>query len=170
MATYPTPKGNELNPEPGDALAMLKADHRHVQTLLTTYEGAGDFVTRRQIAELVFSALALHAYLEEEVFYPAYEARTGRNGTQLVADSRLDHEQMKELMIEMHSLELEEAEFEGKFQELMHTVQEHIAEEENDMFPEAEHILADQLGELKTQMVALKQQRSTAPAVEAQAL
>ena len=105
----------------------------------------------------------MHAQLEEQVFYPAYETNTGKNGTQLAADSHLAHEHVKELLIEMRDLDLAADEFETKFQELMHTVQHHVDAEENEMFPEAEQILADQLDDLRDQMRDLKQQLTTTP-------
>jgi hemerythrin superfamily protein len=156
----------ERNDEPKypiNAIAMLKADHQLVHDLFTRYASAGDFSTKQMIAEQVFTALEMHAQLEENIFYPAYETMTGKNGTQLVADSRLAREHVKELLIELQGIDLDEEEFEEKFQELMHTVEQHVAQEEDEMFPEAEQILADRLADLRDDMVALKQQLMTAP-------
>ena len=86
---------NAVSQEPSDALALLKADHRLVHDLFTQYASAGDISTKQMIAEQVFTALEVHAQLEDNVFYPAYETMTGKNGTQLVADSRLAHEHVK---------------------------------------------------------------------------
>jgi hemerythrin-like domain-containing protein len=156
----------ERNDEPKypiDAISMLKADHWTVHDLFAKYESAEDSSTKHLIAEQVFTELDLHAQLEENVFYPAYETQTGKNGTQLVADSRLEHEQVRELMLEMQGLDLTEEEFEAKFHELMHTVRHHIDAEENEMFPEAEQILTDQLEDLMDEMVELKHRLMTAP-------
>jgi hemerythrin superfamily protein len=156
----------ERNDEPKypiNAIAQLKADHQLVHDLFTRYASAGDISTKQMIAEQVFTALEMHAQLEENIFYPAYETMTGKNGTQLVADSRLAHEHVKELLIELQGIDLDEEEFETKFQELMHTVEQHVAQEEDEMFPEAEQILADRLADLRDDMVALKQQLMTAP-------
>ena len=156
----------ERNDEPKypiNAIALLKADHQLVHDLFTQYASAGDISTKQMIAEQVFTALEMHAQLEENIFYPAYETMTGKNGTQLVADSRLAHEHVKELLIELQGIDLDEEEFETKFQELMHTVEQHVAQEEDEMFPEAEQILADCLADLRDDMVALKQQLMTAP-------
>jgi hemerythrin superfamily protein len=148
---------------PIDAIALLKTDHRKVKNLFARYESAGNFSTKHLIAEQVFTELDLHTQLEENVFYPAYEEMTGKKGTQLVADSRLAHEHVRELMIELQGIDLDEAVFEVKFHDLMGIVREHVAEEENAMFPEAEQILADQLEDLMDHMVALKQQLTASP-------
>jgi hemerythrin superfamily protein len=148
---------------PIDAISLLKTDHRKVKNLFARYESAGNFSTKQLIAKQVFTELELHAQLEENVFYPAYAEMTGKNGTQLVADSRLAHEHVRELMSELQGIDLNEAEFEGKFHELMGIVREHVAEEENAMFPEAEQMLADQLEDLMDKMVELKQQLTTSP-------
>ena len=148
---------------PIDAISLLKTDHRKVKNLFARYESAGDFSTKYLIAEQVFPELELHAQLEESVFYPAYEAMTGKNGTQLVADSRLEHEHVRELMIELQGIDLDEVEFEVKFHDLMGIVREHVAEEENAMFPEAEQMLAGQLEDLMDHMVELKQQLTISP-------
>jgi hemerythrin superfamily protein len=154
---------HDASQEPSDALALLKAEHRLVNALFTQYESAADISTKQMIAEQVFTALEIHGQLEDDVFYPAYETMTGKNGTQLVADSRLAHEHVKELLIELRDIDLDEETFEAKFQELMHTVEQHVAQEEGEMFPEAEQILADQLVALRDEMMALKQQLMTAP-------
>jgi hypothetical protein len=65
-------------------------------------------------------------------------------------------------MLEMQSLDIAEEEFEDKFEELMKNVQHHIAQEEHEMFPEAAQILADQLKDLRDEMIALKHQLTTA--------
>jgi hemerythrin superfamily protein len=145
-----------------EAIALLQGDHRKVEHLFARYQSALDFPAKQQIAAQVFTELDVHAQLEETVFYPAFDTRAGKKGTQLVADSRLEHEAVRELMIEMQHLDTEE-EFEDKFHELMQCVQHHIAQEETEMFPEAEQILADQLADLLDEMVALKHQLMTAP-------
>jgi hemerythrin superfamily protein len=163
MPTHYNDQEQPVDDQSVDAIAMLKADHRLVHDLFTQYASAGDCSTKQVIAEQVFTALEVHAQLEENVFYPAYETMTGKNGTQLVADSRLAHEHVKDLLIELQGIDLDEEEFEAKFQELMHTVAQHVAQEEDEMFPEAEQILADRLADLRDDMVALKQRLMTAP-------
>jgi hemerythrin superfamily protein len=154
---------NDEPPYPIDAIALLKTDHRKVKNLFARYKSAGNFRTKHLIAAQVFTELELHAQLEEHVFYPAYEAMTGKQGAQLVADSRLAHAHVKELMRELQGIDLDEAEFEVKFHDLMGIVREPVAEEENVMFPEAEQMLADHLEDLMDQMVELKQHLTISP-------
>jgi hypothetical protein len=60
-------------------------------------------------------------------------------------------------LIELQGIDLDEEDFEANFQELIHTVEQHVAQEEDEMFPEAEQILADRLADLRDEMMALKQ-------------
>jgi hemerythrin superfamily protein len=148
---------------PMDALDMLTVEHRQVEDLFAQYQIAGDGPTRQQIAAQVFRELDLHMQLEETVFYPAFDVHAGKKGTQLVADSRLDHQKVKDLLIEMQLPDTDEEVFEAKFHELIHEVQRHVAQEEQEMFPEAEQILADRLDSLRDEMVELKNQLTTLP-------
>ena len=154
---------NDEPPYPTDAISLLKTDHRKIKNLFARYESAGNFRSKHLIAAQVFTELALHAQLEEHVIYPAYDERTGKQGTQLVADSRLAHEHVRELLSELQGIDLNEAAFEEKFHELMSIVREHVAEEENALFPEAEQILADQLEDLMDHMVELKHHLTSSP-------
>jgi hemerythrin superfamily protein len=144
-----------------DALDLLTVDHRQVEDLFAQYQHAGDVPTRQQIAAQVFRALDLHMQLEETVFYPAFDDQAGKKGTQLVADSRMDHQKVKDLLIDMQLPDIDEEAFEAKFCELIREVQHHVAQEENEMFPEAEQILADRLESLRDAMVELRQQLTT---------
>jgi hemerythrin-like domain-containing protein len=162
---YRPPSPSERGEEPArlnEAIALLQDDHRTVQHLFASYHRARDVPTKRQIAAQVFAELDIHAQLEETVFYPAFDTHAGRKGTRLVADSRLEHEAIRELIIAMQRLDTEE-EFEAKFHELIQCVQHHIAQEEDEMFPEAAQILADQRQGLLDELVALKQQLMPAP-------
>jgi iron-sulfur cluster repair protein YtfE (RIC family) len=153
-------RNDELK-QPLNAISMLKDDHRKVENLFARYESARNFTERQEVAEKVFAELETHAQLEENIFYPAYETQAGREGTQLVAASRLEHEKVKELIRELRGLDIADEEFETKFSELTDDVQHHMEEEESDMFPEAEQILADELEDLLDEMMALKARVTT---------
>jgi hemerythrin superfamily protein len=140
-----------------DAIEMLKADHRKVRDLFQQYMAAGDQNAKRQIAEQVFVELETHAQLEEMVFYPAFEEEADDEGKQLVEEARQEHQEVKDLIAELRGRDADEA-FDTAFRELMENVEHHVREEEAEMFPEAEEILAEQLDELMEEMQEVKKQ------------
>jgi iron-sulfur cluster repair protein YtfE (RIC family) len=153
-------RNDELK-RPLDAISMLTDDHQKVKNLFARYESARNFTVRQEAAERVFAELEIHTQLEETIFYPAYEAHAGTQGTQLVAESRVVHKRVKELMQALQGLDVEDEAFEITFSALMDDVQHHVAEEENKMFPEAQKILGDQLEALMDDMLALKARVTT---------
>lgn len=140
-----------------DAIAMLKADHQKVQDLFQQYLTATDTATKQEIATQVFIELETHSQLEEMVFYPAFEEETDDEGEELIEEARQDHEEVKQMIAELRGHDID-AEFEPKFRMLMESVQQHIQEEEGEMFPEAQDILAEQNDELVEEMQEIKKQ------------
>jgi len=146
-----------------NAVEMLKQDHQRVKDLFETFEGTGDraFRQKQEIAEQVFHELEVHTKLEEEIFYPAVQARGGKEGEELVAESEQEHHVVDVLMREMRKLDPKDEEWEAKFQVLMENVQHHIEEEEGEMFPMAQEKLGDTLNSLGTKMEERKQELQT---------
>jgi hemerythrin superfamily protein len=143
---------------PEDAIALLRADHDKVRDLFRIYGAESDPPTKREIAALVCRELALHAELEETVFYPAFHAVTDEEGHQLVAEARAAHQTIQELVEELHAPDLDDAAFEARVLRLMTTVEDHMATEEHALFPFAAEDLADQLADLLDEMQDLKRQ------------
>ena len=140
-----------------DCIEMLKADHQKVRALCQQYQAASDQTTKQQIAEQVFVELETHAQLEEMVFYPAFEEAADDNGKQLIEEARQEHQTVKDLIAELRELAVTE-EFEARFRELMENVEHHVQEEEADMFPGAEELLAEDDAELLDEMQEIKEQ------------
>ena len=145
---------------PASPIAMLKADHQKVKALFDQYEAAGDRKTKAKqtIVEEVFSALDVHAHLEEEIFYPAVKAQGEKEGKKLIAESLEEHQVVKTLMEDMRELDPGDEQYAAKFTVLMESVRHHIAEEEGEMFPMAEEKLADEMEALLDEMVERKQE------------
>jgi hemerythrin superfamily protein len=132
---------------------MLKADHRKVQELFHQYEAAGGRSTQQQrgIAEQIFTELEVHSTLEEEIFYPAVRTKLDQEGQELVDDSLEDHQTVKALITELRALNPNDEQFATKLEELRENVEEHVGEEEDEMFPEAQEALGNELDRLSTQ-------------------
>jgi hemerythrin-like domain-containing protein len=123
-----------------DAIDLLKADHRKFRKLFRTYEAAGDRAhqKKRDLADKLFMEVIIHSMVEEELFYPAVKEQADKEGKRLVA--------------EMKALDHKDERFEAKFSVLRESIEHHIEEEENELFPEAEEFLGARIKDLGAQM------------------
>ena len=55
-----------------DAIALLKADHRQVETWFEQFEKARSDDRKRDLATNICDALRVHNAIEEEILYPAF--------------------------------------------------------------------------------------------------
>jgi hemerythrin-like domain-containing protein len=101
--------------------------------------------------------IAVHAQLEENVFYPAVNEET-EEGPELVKEALEEHETVKTLIQELRAMVPEDQEFDTQFTALMHNVEHHVEEEEAEMFPVAEVELEEDLNDMMEEMQELKQQ------------
>ncbi len=116
-----------------NAVDLLIRQHREVESLFARYEKAEDDVERQEIFEELADKLAIHTTIEEKRFYPASK----RGDTQeLLQRSVEEHLTMKKIIAELLELEAGDEEFDTKIVELRNAVQDHVQEEENELFPE----------------------------------
>ena len=73
-------------------------------------------------------------------------------------ESLQEHQRVKELIEELRELGADDEMFDVKFHELMENVEHHVEEEESEMLPEAEMVLAEQAEELMDEMHEVKRQ------------
>src|SRR5579872_4045575 len=81
-----------------DPIAMLKADHRKVETLFEQFEKAQNSGEQSQLAEQICQELMVHTLLEEELFYP--ECRD-KMDDRLLAEAQVEHDGIKPLLMEI---------------------------------------------------------------------
>lgn len=135
-----------------NALDLLKRDHDLVKDLFAEYDTlSGDGARKNEIAQTVLSELELHSRIEQDIFYPALRARSGKDGKELVKHSVREHQEIDDLVAELKDADPSDPDFEDKFLDLMEDVEEHFAEEETEMFPKAQ-ILGKDLEEIGRQM------------------
>lgn len=135
-----------------NALDILKKDHDKVKELFSEYDTlSGDGARKNEIAQTVLRELELHSRVEEDIFYPALRARSGKDGKELVKHSYSEHHEIDDLVAELKDTDMSDPDFEDRFQELMEDVEEHIEEEETEMFPKAQ-ILGKELETLGQQI------------------
>lgn len=121
-------------------VTMLAADHSYVKQVLETALRTQSPTTRRLLVEEICDNLAIHAGLEEELFYPALERDGGEQGRQFVQKARQDHQEIKAVMADVRDTHPGSADFRVRLGELQSRVLSHAREEEA-IFPLAERTL-----------------------------
>jgi hemerythrin superfamily protein len=77
----------------------------------------------------------VHAQAEEEVLYPAMRNLMFMSGTSRVDESYREHQQLKDLLSDMQTMDPGSDAFNSKFQDFKNKLEHHVDEEENEMFP-----------------------------------
>ena len=92
-----TPKKSK-SAQPQDAVQLLRADHKQIRKLFEHIHAASDD-DKGSIAARLFAELEIHSKLEEELFYPAVQAKlesldydTQGNGLDVTDDGEIDPE------------------------------------------------------------------------------
>lgn len=116
-----------------DATAMLRADHKMVSGLFADYSKARSTARKAQLVARICTELAVHAQVEEEIFYPAVK-RALRDRV-LVPEASVEHASLRSLMREVEGVAPHGEMFDAKIKVLAEYVKHHVKEEQ--MFPQA---------------------------------
>lgn len=131
---------------------LLSAEHRDCDELFAEAENAahqGDLDAAGKAFASFAESLRQHLSNEEEVLFPAFEARTGISGGP-TAVMRMEHEQMRALLDELQraidggSLD----DFLGLGETFNILIQQHNMKEEQMLYPMCDRALGEQAGEL----------------------
>jgi iron-sulfur cluster repair protein YtfE (RIC family) len=126
-------------------LEFLGSDHRACDDLFASAEEAAaknDWNSARDLFTRFQAAMAHHLAMEEDVLFPAFEARTGMNmgPTQVM---RMEHKQMRDLLKDMAAAaaESDAAAYLGLSETLNMLMQQHNLKEENILYPMSDQVL-----------------------------
>lgn len=127
------------------AITMLKEDHKTVRQLFRQFHATSEtaYQTRKKIGDHIISELEQHSSLEEQIFYPAVDAKSKDKGRKHVAEAYEEHALMKQLMNELKRADPSERKYAAKFKVLCDVVEHHVKEEEGRIFPEAKKVLKE---------------------------
>ncbi|MDQ3133334.1 MAG: hemerythrin domain-containing protein [Acidobacteriota bacterium] len=140
-----------------DVFELLTNDHRKVSAIFEQLEQTSDVTTRQTLFAQVKQELDLHAYVEETLFYP--KLKEAAETREIILEAYEEHQEVKDLLTEMQGLSPDGDEWSDLLQELKESVEHHVDEEENEMFPQAREVLsASEIDQLGTQIEAAKQQ------------
>ncbi len=145
-----------------DAIALLKADHKTVETLFRKFEDAGPNAKKlkRKLVDQIVRELAVHSVIEEMVFYPLVRSKADKLNDQ-VLEALEEHHVVKWLLKELEDLPAEAERFDAKVKVLMENVRTHVEEEEKELFPAVRKAFAPK--ELRDMAEALKVAKKAAP-------
>lgn len=117
-----------------DALSLLRRDHRLAEELFAEFAHSAP-QQLDPLARRICKMLRVHTQIEEELFYPAVSrALTGQH-KELVAHAQVEHEQAKQAIARIESMTSENPAFRNEVDLLERLVTQHVASEEQDLFP-----------------------------------
>lgn len=124
------------------ATALLKKQHRTVERMLESLEnGSADWAS--ELNELA-NNLAAHMAIEQDLFYPAASDIDGG----LIAQSYEQHATAELALKRLLATAGDDPTFAVKVVALKELIEQHVAEEEEELFPEVDEKMDDE--ELKT--------------------
>ena len=148
-----------------DAITLLKNDHKTVAALFKRFEQAGDkaFAEKRAIVDKIIEELAVHAAVEEQLFYPVTRA-TVPKVEDIALESLEEHHIVKWVLSELDDMSPEDERFDAKVTVLIENVRHHVKEEEEDYFPKVRDELGrNALNDLGEAMAEAKKAAPTHP-------
>ena len=135
---------------------QLTQDHREVDALMKQIENAENEEECMRLFAQVRTALLAHSQAEDEVLYARLDEEAETED--MIAHARDEHQQVEDLLEELGEIE-DDDEWMERFQELKGSVQDHVKEEEGELFPKARKILDGEVQmQLATEFEDIKQE------------
>lgn len=136
-----------------DAIALLESQHREVEKIFEMIDEAENPTEKKALARDVCDALAGHAAIEEQIFYPGVMKKETED---LLRESVEEHLAVKRMIADLLLIAVTDESFDAKIKVLKEMVEHHVEEEEEELFPQVKkNFAADILDEMGAQMEAL---------------
>ncbi|MCC3410297.1 MULTISPECIES: hemerythrin domain-containing protein [unclassified Microcoleus] len=131
---------------------IISMDHRKVDTIFMEIEKTDNPQKLQEFFGQLYKDLSVHAEAEEQIVYPA--VRSYYSDTQELYDEQAA---MKQMLAQIKALNPSSSDFKAQIQQLKKAVQDHVKEEENDMFPQIRRNLSEaQMEQMATQFKEAK--------------
>ena len=139
-----------------DALSLLRRDHRLAEELFAEFARSAP-QQLDPLARRICKMLRVHTQIEEELFYPAVGRALTEQDKALLEDAQVEHAQAKESIARIESMTSENPSFRDEVDVLNRQVTEHVAGEEQELFPKVSATNLD----LTALGIALAERRDT---------
>ncbi|MEG3870161.1 hemerythrin domain-containing protein [Microcoleus sp. Z1_B5] len=131
---------------------ILTMDHRKADTLFMEIASTDDPKKLQEFFGQLYKDLSVHAEAEEQIVYPAI--RSYYSNTQELYNEQAE---MKQMLAKIKSMNPSSSDFKAQIKQLQTAVQEHVKEEESDMFAQIRRNLSEaQMEQMATQFKAAK--------------
>jgi hemerythrin superfamily protein len=148
-----------------DAIALLKADHREVESWFEQFESARSQSRQQELASKICQALKVHTQIEHEIFYPAFLEATGDED--IHHEAEVEHQGAEKLISEIEASGPDDDYFRAKVTVLSEMIKHHVNEEEkrDGMFAKARQsdmdlaTLGEQLASRKSELMGQSRSR-----------
>jgi hemerythrin superfamily protein len=141
-----------------DAIVMLKNDHKQILKTFRDFESAGENAekTKGRLVDRIIELLTVHTYIENEVMYPRVRELVPELEDDIL-ESYEEHHVADVLVVELAAMSPSDERFAAKTTVLIENVRHHIAEEEDEWFPQVRKALGRKaLQELGADMAAAR--------------
>jgi len=141
-----------------NAIDLLEQQHREVEDLFEEFEEAGENArkTKERLCQKLADALAVHAEIEEKIFYPECKQEDTED---LLREAVEEHLGVKRLLADIMESEPDDAQLEARVKVLQEQVEHHVEEEEGELFPKVRKALSkEELEEMGTRMEQLAEE------------
>jgi hemerythrin superfamily protein len=117
-----------------DAIGLLERQHREVEELFEEFDDAGEGAkkTRERLCHEISDQLAVHAEIEEKLFYPESKQP---DTEELLRESVEEHLSIKRLLAEILEGGIEDEQFAARMKVVEEQMTHHDEEEEKELFP-----------------------------------
>ena len=122
---------------------------RSRRAVLANFEGEDAAEKQVELARKICMELAIHARIEEELFYPAAREELPEDEQTMVAEAAVEHASLKMLIGEIDGTGPDDPLFDARMTVLQEYVKHHVKEEEQELMPAVEkagEVDLDQLG------------------------
>lgn len=118
-----------------EIIDQLKEDHRRVKKAFREFEKMDrqDEAACEALVQQTLAELAVHAELEEDLFYPAIRAALADEG--LIDEAEVEHMTFHVLIDQLKSMDFSDDRYAATFTVLGEYIKHHVKEEEGEIFP-----------------------------------
>jgi hemerythrin-like domain-containing protein len=134
-----------------EATRFLESQHRQVEQLFAMIEKA-PVGEKRKLFDEIADALAIHATIEEKIFYPAAKMEKTED---LLLEAVEEHLSAKRVIADLLDMSPADESFDAKVTVLKELIAHHVKEEETELFPMVRRAMGGELDDVGAQLEAM---------------